>query len=543
MRIITITLFCFFAFIISAQTDVNYKPTVIPVTDTEILNNGRGLFRWINREGLPYPSMDNYSRYSWSDLESSQGVYNFTALKTEAEYAKNDPDGRGTFVFGVGALSMNKEYCYPTYLALRMNTWYSDIKKCWVPDWNSPYFLERQDSLVANLGRTFNNDERISAVEIRSYGNWGEFHVSGFETPPSPVTGVTTATLQHMIDTYIKAFPNKQLIIMSDNAVALDYAMSKTGLKYPIGWRRDSWCNSVFDAVKSSSAWTKASNRWKTAPVLIESYGKPNVNYGLALNHVVDYHVSGIGNSDAIATWNSLAQTDKNILINCFKYSGYRFIIRSITYPATFVPGQTINLKSEWSNVGVAPIYRDWKVTYRITNQTTGAVVLEIPSVIDLKLLLPTYSYTTTIDTPIFYNDSFVLPANFTTGNYNLEVIVSDPTNYLAPLKLAIQGRKTTGTYGLGAITVDAQNAVTEQYMLNDFFITGISNSEIKLTIQTAGVYSYSVYNLEGKAVLAKCNLTLNSGDQYIDINAIPKGFYIFKMSKDNNFRSIRFVK
>ena len=542
MKSILTTIFAFVVILSTAQNIVKFSPVVIPISDTEILNPGRGLAHWQAKSGIPYPSIDHYQRYRWSDLETTQGVYNFSLLTAEAEIAKTDPDGRGLYGLAIRCLDSGIDHCYPAYIDGLMSSWYSAKYKCWVPDWNDPQFLERQDSLVANLGRTFNNDDRVGYVEIRSFGNWGEWHMSGFETPPTPAIPITKATVQHMIDTYIKAFPNKQIIMLNDEYGGLEYAMTKTDLKYPIGWRRDSWPSEIMDYVKKASTWAKVSERWKTAPVIIESIETKYFTFSSALPQVVDYHVSSIGGNLDASQWNLYTTGFKDTMLNCIKYSGYRYIIRSVSSPAVFVPGQTINLKSEWSNVGIAPIYRDWKVSYHITNQTTGALVLEIPSTIDLRKLLPTYSFATTVDVPIIYDDSFVLPANFSKGNYNLEIMVSDPTNYLSPLKLAIQGRKTTGAYGLGAILVDTQNAINELTLQNDFFVAGITNSEIKLTFQTPGVYSYSVFNLEGKPVLAN-NMNFNIGDQYININSIPKGFYILKMTKDNISKSIRFVK
>ncbi|MFZ4726154.1 MAG: DUF4832 domain-containing protein, partial [Paludibacter sp.] len=527
---------------ISAQNTAKFTPVVIPMTDPEVLNPDRGLAHWQQKSGIPYPTIDHYQRYRWSDVEKSQGVYDFSLFEAEAQIAKNNPDGRGLYGFAVRCLDSGVDHCYPAYLDGLMSSWYSAKYKCWVPDWNDPQFLERQDSLVAALGRKYNKDPRVGYVEIRSFGNWGEWHMSGFETPPYPVIKITKATIQHMIDTYIKAFPDKQIITLNDDVGGLEYALTKTDLKYPIGWRRDSWPSGIMDYVKNATTWPIVSERWKIAPVLIESIETKYFTFSSALPQVVDYHVSSIGGNFDPSQWNAFSAGFKDTIVNCIKYSGYRYIIRSVSSPDVFVPGQTINLKSEWSNVGIAPIYRDWKITYRITNQSTGALVLEIPSAIDLRKLLPTYSHATKVDNPVFFDDSFVLPNSFVKGNYNLEVIVSDPTSYLPPLKLAIQGRKTTGAYGLGTIVVDSQNAVNDITIQNDFFVAGVSNSAIKLTFQTSGVYSYALYNLEGKPVLAN-NMNFNAGDQFIDINNIPKGFYILKMSKGNNSKSIRFVK
>ena len=150
-----------------------------------------GLYRWINREHVSVPTMDSYNRFFWSAVETSPGVYDFSKLKAEAQSTSTDPDGKGTYGFGIRCMDMNTDRAYPAYLDPKMNSWYSDIKKCWVPDWNNEYFLTRLDSVVATLGREFNKDSRIGFVEIRSYGNWGEWHMSGYENPVAPVVKIT----------------------------------------------------------------------------------------------------------------------------------------------------------------------------------------------------------------------------------------------------------------------------------------------------------------------------------------------------------------
>jgi hypothetical protein len=411
-----------------------------------------GLYRWINREHAPVPTMDSYNRFFWSSVETSPGVYDFSKMKAEAENARTDPDGKGTYGFGIRCMDTNTDRAYPAYLDPKMNAWYSDIKKCWVPDWNNEYFLTRLDSMVAALGREFNKDPRIGFIEIRSYGNWGEWHMSGYENPVAPAVKITVPTIQRMINMYVKAFPNKQIIMMSDNPDGLDYAMSITGLTYPIGWRRDSWCNPVFPALKNSAAWPKASIRWKTAPVIVEGYGSSGTgeNYPSGLSQVIEYHVSSIANN--FDKWSSMTQTDKDLVMNSAKIAGYRFVLRSLTYPSTLVSGVSATIKSIWSNVGVAPVYQNWKVSYRLCDKISGVVKGEIPSSLNLRTLLPTLDQTTKIDTPIVIEDAIVLPSGLAIGEYELELCISDPTGYRLPLRLAIAGRKSNGAYSMGSI-------------------------------------------------------------------------------------------
>lgn len=442
-------------FAVSANVTQKIVLTAIPTTENELVNPDRGLYRWNDKEEVPVACIDHYRRYSWSELEKSEGVYDFSVLKAGAEKARLDADGRGTFSFGVRCVVQGNDHSYPAYLDAKMASWYSKDRKCWVPDWNNAYFLERMDAFVAALGREFNKDPRIGYIEIRSYGNWGEWHLGHFEKPIAPVVEITTPTIQGMVNSYVKAFPDKQLI-MINNPIALEYSISVKGLKYPIGWRADNWSNLGFRKFEASALWPKAAERWKIAPVIVEAYGNNKNTFSFSLQQTIDYHISAIGNGN-IGKWEELSDGAKDSMLLTAKTAGYRNVLRNLSYPSNIVPGQSIHLLAEWSNTGVAPVYRDWNVTYRIISKNSGKLLCSLPSKLDLRKLLPTYDFTTKKDSPLIVDDTFVIPAEIPKGNYEFEMLVSDPTLYLSPLQIAIQGRKSNGAYSLGQINVSAK--------------------------------------------------------------------------------------
>ncbi|MCX6309445.1 MAG: DUF4832 domain-containing protein [Bacteroidia bacterium] len=521
---------------------------IIPLSDNDITNPDRGLYRWNGNEMAPFPSIDRYARYNWTVFETAQGVYNFTTLKNEAAAAYSDPDGRGTFGLAFRCVVEGTDHAYPAYLDAKMTSWYSAVKKCWMPDWNNAFFLERHDSLVANLGREFNNDPRIGYVEIRTYGNWGEWHLSGFETPPSPLTGITSATIQHIIDVFVKAFPDKQLIMMSDNEIGLEYAMKKTGLKYPIGWRRDSWCNSGMRTPTTSSryatAWPAAQNRWKTAPVIIEAYGNTGMTYSYGLQQVIDFHISGIGNGNfgTNASWSTLTTDAKDAMVNSSKTAGYRYILRDVTTETVFVPGKTVRFVSNWSNVGVAPAYRNWQIRYRLIHPTTSALVWESPSKLILRSLLPTYNFATSIDTPVNVDESFTLPLNIEPGTYALEVLITDSDNYFNPLKLANLNRKTNGAYPIGNITVDTQNAIKKVSELSSVSLSTFTGNTIRLTVETPGKYSLTLHDTIGRCIFSAKEL-LNKGMNSVETPTVTKGIYILNIACSGKSKTLKIIK
>lgn len=527
-------------------SDTKFSLPVIPLIDNDITNPDRGFYRWNGNEMAPYSSIDRYARYNWTVFESSEGVYNFSSLYSEAAAAYADPDGRGTFGLAFRCVVEGVDHAYPAYLDAKMTSWYSNNKKCWMPDWNNPYFIARHDSLVANLGRAFNKDPRIGFIEIRTYGNWGEWHLSGFETPPSPLTGITTATIQHIIDVFVKAFPDKQLIMMSDNVGGLQYAMSKTGLKYPIGWRRDSWCNSGFNNVSSTSstAWPLAKDRWKTAPVIVEGYGNTGMTYSLGLQQVIDYHISGIGNGNfgSNLTWSTMTTDAQIAMVNSAKTSGYRYILRDVTTSNIFVPGQSVRFLANWSNIGVAPAYRNWLVKYRLVHPTTGALIWETPSKLNLRTLLPTYNFSTSLDTPFSVDETFTLPQDIALGTYSLEILITDKDNYFSPLKLANQNRKSTGAYPIGSVVVDAQNAIENIPGLGGVTFQSFSGKTLNLNVQTADNYTISIVDTIGKCVFKGLKF-LNEGQNIIETEDCKKGIYFLNLTNNGKSKTFKLFK
>ncbi|MEI8087655.1 MAG: DUF4832 domain-containing protein, partial [Paludibacter sp.] len=508
---------------------------VIPLTDNEITNPDRGFYRWNGNEMAPFSSIDRYARYNWTVFETSEGVYNFSSLYNEAAAAYSDPDGRGTFGLAFRCVVEGTDHAYPAYLDAKMTSWYSNNKKCWVPDWNNAYFLARHDSLVANLGRAFNKDPRIGYVEIRTFGNWGEWHLSGFEAPPSTVGWISTTTIQHIIDVFVKAFPDKQLIMMSDNEGGIEYALKKTGLKYPIGWRRDSWCNSGMRTPSTSSRyasfWPMMQERWKTAPVIVEGYGNTGMTYSLGLQQVIDFHISGIGNGNfgSNLSWSTMTTDAQNAMVNSAKTAGYRYVLRDVITPTVFVPGQLVRFVANWSNVGVAPAYRNWQVKFRLVHPTTGTLIWESPSKVNLRTLLPTYNFTTAFDTPFAVDETFTFPQNITLGTYSLEVLITDVDNYYPPLKLANQNRKSNGAYPIGNVVVDAQNGVRNISELSGISLQSFSGRMLKLNVQTADNYSISCIDTIGKCVFSTMKF-LNQGLNNIQTTNCDRGIYLLNL-------------
>ena len=103
-----------------------------------------------------------------------------------------------------------------------------------------------------------------------------------------------------------------------------------------------------------------------------------------------------------------------------------------------------MSVVTRWANAGSAPTYDDWKVVLRVRDRD-GTTVATRDLGIDLRRLLPGRADA--------IGRSLRLP-KLPSGRYDLAVAVLDPSGYLAPMNLAIQGRAADGSYRVGSVRV-----------------------------------------------------------------------------------------
>jgi hypothetical protein len=124
---------------------------------------------------------------------------------------------------------------------------------------------------------------------------------------------------------------------------------------------------------------------------------------------------------------------------------GYRFVLNTLSYPATAAAGHQVALTMAWQNVGVAPTYRNDVLAVQIRN-SSGTPVLTSNTGIAVRKWLPGTTYTVT--------PTLALPAGLAPGTYTVAIGIVDPTTMSPAVQLAIQGRDANGWYPLGTIAV-----------------------------------------------------------------------------------------
>lgn len=450
---------------------VDWSPTIRMPADGSLSNPLRGYYQWLTYGTIPRSTQvgERYFRPTWRELETSEAQYDFTVI--DKQLAKLKAGDR--ICFGVMAVSSVEPggICVPDYLVTRLSKGFFAPRPSgtpatfYIPDWNDPLFLQRAEALFKALGAKYDGDPRIAFIDIRMYGNYGEWHDWGAAGPvpyddhtinKNDCRPGTAETKHRLVDVQVRAFPHTRLVMMTDDTDSLLYALRlKTAI--PIGMRRDSWgwTHFVVDFLRGriSDADKKlVMDRWKIAPFIVEP--APHVEgkrfqAGLAAlsDQVRDYHISAIGNYNFVSgRWSEFEPDEQRAMIAAGNLAGYNLVPRSIRFPSQAQSGATIAIDATWVNLGSAPTYEEWKVNYSLLDARGTLAWTQISS-FDLKRALPG-------DQPVSKTDRFRLPKELVPGEYKLVMQVVDPAGYRLPMNIAISDQPGPSGINLGAVRV-----------------------------------------------------------------------------------------
>lgn len=467
----------------------NFTPQIIPFTNPDIIAPARGAEQWHDRndvnipaEGAPQQPLDRYQRFLWTRLEgTTQGSYNWTYFDNLVEQCKAKKQklnfGIITVMTDISGDAGGQSYdggisAYPQYLHQLMQSesvkdW--KIGSSWIANYNSTHYHNRLLALHQALNAHIYEkgyQNIIGIIDIRGYGNWGEWHSAygdGFVVSQYPAgTFPTAASLKKIVDAFINGFPNHQLVAMiaAFDAQWLNntynppeiahYILTHRGNNAgPIGWRRDQWGatdgylrdylennNRSFNGLVFKDS---IMARWKRAPITGEPPGWNPSEFSDLERQVRLYHASSFGNGNYGGGTAPSSLTTRDRIRAASKASGYRLVI---TGGQLSTNAGSVKVSINWQNTGIAPTYENWQIVYELVN-SSGGVVWTGNSVFKLRHFLPQ-------STPSNVTETFtaVLPA----GDLQFRVTVKDPTGYRAPLQLAIQGRNNNGNYTMPLI-------------------------------------------------------------------------------------------
>lgn len=165
----------------------------------------------------------------WSDLHKGEGVYDWTELdellaalaehnmgyalrvfpySTSFIRANDTPtenyDWTPKFVYEKGAKNIKA--------TVKGNSLLESGTQAQVPVWDDAVYLKYAKEFATALAKKYDGDPRIEYIDIRTFGEWGEWHVSNLEGSQMPSLEIQKDIVKH----YASEFKKTQLVIPSD---------------------------------------------------------------------------------------------------------------------------------------------------------------------------------------------------------------------------------------------------------------------------------------------------------------------------------------
>lgn len=194
-----------------------------------------------------------YDRMAWTDLEPEEGRYDFSAIDDQIRFAVQ----RGVpYHFRVRCASRvsDNESDTPQWVYKKGCRYFTfDHARPWrrlkdgsrvpagklrCPYFEDPVFLETHERFVRALAARYDGDPRIFAIDIGSYGHFGEWHMAAFGVPRQKLEA-DAASRRRIADMYLKNFKKTRLIFLTGDETTLSYALGGDSLHPRTGMRRD----------------------------------------------------------------------------------------------------------------------------------------------------------------------------------------------------------------------------------------------------------------------------------------------------------------
>ncbi|MCF6358439.1 MAG: DUF4832 domain-containing protein [Draconibacterium sp.] len=457
---------------LSAQQLIRVRPTEI---DDVLLNPGKGFttFQRFNgdslndinvgvgwTEGFPidYQEFDGdltnedhpattiaYYRIYWKFIEPEDGKYNWNLLDRALYTAMN----RGqTLMIRIAPYGRNDNEDVPYWYREMVDPnheWKGTVPK-WAVDPEDSRYAQYFGRMIRALGKRYDGHPQVEGIDLAIVGAWGEGEGSQL---------LSKNTRQLLVEAYTESFTKTPLIALLMDEKTNKYINSFGN----IGWRIDCigdldfWADEengfahMYDLYPQRIINCGVKDAWKSAPLSFEicgtfsrwkdkqGYNRQDVEY--IFNESLKWHISSFNakSSPVPEEWNDLVD-------EWLKKMGYRFVLRTIEYPEYVAPGEMIQYKSWWENKGVAPIYKDFLLAFRLTNEKRTEVFITDA---DIRSWLPGDN---------IYDDAIAVPWDMPSGIYQMQVGILDRQSHKPKVNLAIEGRNAEGWYSFGEIII-----------------------------------------------------------------------------------------
>lgn len=313
------------------------------------------------------------------------------------------------------------------------------------PDHNDPRYLEHWGAIIRALGARYDGHPALESFDIAYGGPCGE--VGGNCTPE---------TTRRLVDVYLDAFRKTTLLSLLGTDGC---AYGATRRDRALGWRADCFgdlrdegrgavpdglCwNHTYDAYPMEVARNGVGDVWRTAPVTFETCW--SVPWWYERNWDIDFIIEqGLKYHPTVFMPKSchFPEAWREKLDAFDRRLGYRFVLRQVSLPIEIKPGSGFEIQALVDNVGVAPIYRDYRFALRFVQDGVERVV---ESAQDIRRWVPDLTW---------FREPFAFPAGFRAGEVEIFAGIINPATRRPVVRFAIEETEPDGWHPLTRLEV-----------------------------------------------------------------------------------------
>jgi len=436
--------------------------------------------------GEDFPDLDCVALMcAWSDIETSEGVYDFTHVNRAYDYWKARGKRMHLRISAAGLLWWpdsglgTPKYLLDRLLPERKQTRHAMGNDYIVVDARDASYLGRLRRFLEAVLENFSKERPVDLIDLRGFGLWGEWH-SGFQYPS---TEERRQALCSIIDAYSEAFPNHYLALSYsydpdappetwsgttkafDSAEthhyeefvrfsAFDHALDKPNVTF----RRDG-CGGTVHSNERKFAETVFA-RLDKGPLTCEFFeGYPYFRDGgswwnpdRALDDALSLHPNYI----VVLGWQThqakqFVQERPDLIARGLKAMGYRLVPVELSWPARIRSSHPFTLRTRWVNRGAGRAVADFALEVTVKDAAGAVLFNHDAGKLDTSRWIEGGSFDATHEIPA---------SGIGGGEYLLFVALRDPrTNRTIQLPL---DREESGAYRIGKIAVTGGSAAGE---------------------------------------------------------------------------------
>ena len=301
-------------------------------------------------------------------------------------------------------------------------------------NWTGEILKQRLVAMILKLGRAWDSDPRVAAIELGLWGEWGEHHidpavVSSIPPDPADPTRIPPALQKAMGDAAVQAFTRKKVLIRYQKDTFADYRFGCYWDSFALPEDRASGEGEVAKAVwRTQMNSGEVAFDWGTQSAV---GGSPDgaLSNTAAADYINEWikrtHTSSLG---WISDYNTEIPEIRHNARLMQKLMGYRFVVKEASYSRKVQPGSKLAIEFTVTNVGSAPFYYPWPVQAALLREDRsvawrGTFKADITQWIEGR------------DYSVF--GQFAMPDALANGVYVLALSVCDPAGMLPSLRFA----------------------------------------------------------------------------------------------------------